>query len=90
MAALGIQDCANVRERERMYEVSRAEAHTRATNACGGGRFLVGPERIELSTDGLKVHCSTTELRAHQQYSRSLARTEERSNRLLHYSAIST
>ena len=68
MAPLSIQNCANARERERMCEASRAEVHTRATNACGGGRNLVGPERIELSTDGLKVHCSTTELRAHQQY----------------------
>ncbi len=38
--------------------------------------MLVSPERIELSADGLKVHCSTTELRAHQQYSLGGLRTE--------------
>jgi hypothetical protein len=32
--------------------------------------MLVGPERIELSADGLKVHCSATELRAQEQYFR--------------------
>ena len=69
--------CERARAGENV-ETSRAEAHTRATNACGGGRFLVGPERIELSTDGLKVHCSTTELRAQEQYSRCLAGAEGR------------
>jgi hypothetical protein len=29
-------------------------------------RLLVGPERFELSTNGLKVHCSTAELQARE------------------------
>ena len=58
MAALAIQNCANVSEQERTYEASRAEAHTPATAARRPKRSLVGPERIELSADGLKVHPS--------------------------------
>ena len=38
---------------------------------------MVSPERIELSTDGLKVHCSTTELRAHTDYSQLHRRAED-------------
>ena len=30
------------------------------------GIILVGPERFELSTNGLKVRCSTTELRSYK------------------------
>ena len=64
MGELADQDLANVAARERYREHQALTADMSAVVAGRWWRMLVSPERIELSADGLKVHCSTTELRA--------------------------